>query len=188
MFAPIMISCEEVGEMTERPFCIMEPKTIEKSARLNIANETRNAIEGTVKWALRLPTGEVIKSGEENVAVPELSSVWLDKMDFSDCDELNNYLSYEFYIDQKYVSGGTCLFTAPKHFGFLNPNLTYRMEGNQIFVNADHYAKYVEIEGVDGDLKLSDNFFDINGGEVVVTILDGNATKLRIKSVYDIAN
>ena len=188
MFAPIMISCEEIGEMTQRPFCIMEPKPIEKSVRLNITNETRNVMEGTVKWALRLPTGDIIKSGEEKVAVPELSSLWLNKMDFSDCDELNNYFSYELYIDQTYVSGGTCLFTAPKHFGFLNPNLTYRIDGNQIFVNSANYAKYVEIEGVDGDLKLSDNFFDINGGEVAVTILEGTATKLKIKSVYDIAN
>lgn len=188
MFAPILISCEEVGEMTERPFCIMEPKPIEKSARLNIANETMQAIEGVVTWALRQPSGDVIVSGEETVTVPALTSIWFEKMDFSACDELRNYFSYELKIDDTCVSKGTCLFTAPKHFEFLNPNLSYRIDNNKIYIKAENYAKYVEIEGVDGDLKLSDNYFDMNAEEVVVEIIEGQATKLKLKSVYDIAN
>ena len=41
MFAPVMISCEERGELTERPYCIMEKQEFEKSVRIHVANEPR---------------------------------------------------------------------------------------------------------------------------------------------------
>ena len=42
------------------------------------------------------------------------------------------------------------------------------------------------IEGVDGDLILSDNFFDMEKGEKRVKILKGKATSLTIKSLFDL--
>ena len=47
MFAPVMISCEEVGELSERPYCVAQPAPIEKSARLHVANGARGG-NGTV--------------------------------------------------------------------------------------------------------------------------------------------
>lgn len=187
-FAPVMISCEEVGEMTERPHCIDEPLDIEKSARLNVANETREDIVGIVKWALRNPKAEILRGGQKEVKVPALTSVWIEKIDFTDCDELSNYLSFEFIVNDRVVSCGTCLFTAPKHFAFENPNLTVMRDGNTIVVKASTYAKSVEIDCLEGDIKLSDNYFDINGDEVSVQIIEGNPDKIKVRSVYDIGN
>lgn len=186
-FAPIMISCEEVGEMTERPNCIDEPKEIEKSARLNVANETMNPIKGIVKWALRDAKANVLKSGESEISVPALTSYWLDKMDFSDCNELSNYISYEFYMEGNYVSGGTCLFTAPKHFEFADPKLSASIKGDKITVKAEAYAKSIELSCEKGDMKLSDNYFDMNAGEVTVTIIDGNPEGIKVRSIFDIS-
>ncbi|MBO5210231.1 MAG: glycoside hydrolase family 2 protein [Lachnospiraceae bacterium] len=185
-FAPVMISCEEVGELSERPFCIAQPAPIEKSARLHVANETMEPVSGIVKWELRKPDSSILKSGEEEVTVPALDGIWLEKQDFSAYDELGIYLSYSFIVDGKVVSENTCLFTAPKHFRFENPKLSYRREGNDIIVSALAYAKNVEIQGIDGDVKLSDNFFDMNAGEKRITILEGDAKEFSIKSVYDI--
>ncbi len=185
-FAPIMISCEEVGEMTERPNCVDEPHEIEKSARLSVANETRNPIKGIVKWALRDTKAQILKSGESEIAVPALTSYWLDKLDFTDCNELRNYLSFEFYMDGTYISGGTCLFTAPKHFEFVDPKLQLSINGDTITVKAEAYAKSVELCCVQGDMKLSDNYFDINAGEVKVKILSGNPIGLKARSIFDI--
>ena len=84
------------------------------------------------------------------------------------------------------VSEGTCLFTAPKHFVFKDPELSYRREGNSLFISAQAYAKSVEIRGVDGDVKLSDNFFDMNPGVRRVEILEGDATEFMLRSVYQI--
>ncbi len=186
-FAPIMISCEEVGEMTERPHCIDEPVRIEKSARLNVANETMHpAVKGIVKWALRDPKARILKSGEAELSVPALSSCWLDKLDLSFCEELRNYFSYEFYMDGELVSGGTSLFTAPKHFEFADPGLKVTVNGNAITVKAEAYAKSVELSCEVGDMKLSDNYFDMNAGEATVYILEGNPAGIKVRSVFDI--
>lgn len=185
-FAPVMISCEEVGELSERPFCVAQPAPIEKSARLHVANETTARVDGTVRWSLRKADGGVILEGAREVSVEPLSGLWLEKMDFSDYDELEVYISYSFEKGGEVVSENTTLFTAPKHFRFHDPKLSWRREGNTLVVSAAAYAKNVEIEGVDGDVKLSDNFFDMNPGEKRVEIVAGDAAAFTLKSVYHI--
>ena len=54
-------------------------------------------------------------------------------------------------------------------------------------MKADAYAQKVEIIGVNGDLWLSDNFFDMEAGEHCVEILNGDAESLICRSVWDIA-
>lgn len=44
----------------------------------------------------------------------------------------------------------------------------------------------VHIRNDNDDLILSDNFFDLNGGEKRVKILKGKADGLQVRSVYDI--
>lgn len=185
-FAPVMISCEETGELSERPFCVAQPAPIEKSARLHVANETMESVNGVVRWALRSAAGEVILDGAEEVSVGPLSGEWLSRMDFSSYDELEVYISYSFEQDGVVVSEGTSLFTAPKHFRFQDPGLQLRREGSILIITAQAYAKQVAVEGVDGDVKLSDNFFDMNPGERRVEILEGDATAFTLKSVYQI--
>ena len=47
MFAPVLISCEEKGELSERPIlCAGEKAPIEISARLHVANETKGSCGG----------------------------------------------------------------------------------------------------------------------------------------------
>jgi beta-mannosidase len=118
--------------------------------------------------------------------VEPLSGLWLEKMDFSAYDELEVYISYCFEQDGRMVSEGTSLFTAPKHFPFHDPELTWRREGDALVVTAKAYAKNVEIAGVDGDVKFSDNFFDMNPGEKRVEIVAGDASAFVLKSVYQI--
>ena len=185
-FAPVMISCEETGELSERPFCVAQPKPIEKSARLHVANETMEEVSGLVRWALCRASGEVILDGAEEVSVEPLSGVWLPKMDFSAYDELEVYISYSFEQNGATVSEGTSLFTAPKHFRFQDPELGLRREGNTLIVKARAYAQKVAVEGVDGDVKLSDNFFDMNPGERRIEILEGEASEFTLRSVYQI--
>lgn len=188
MFAPVMISCEETGELSERPFCIAEPAPIEKSARLHVANETLEEVSGFVEWKLCKPDSSVLISGKEAVVIPPLAGVWLDKLDFKEYNEREIHLTYQFLTDGKVVSANSCLFTPPKHYYFENPFLTARQEGNKILVHAAAYAKNVEIQGIDGELKLSDNFFDMEAGTVELEILEGSSTEVSCKSVWDIGN
>ena len=185
-FAPIMISCEETGELSERPFCVSQPAPIVKSARLHVANETFEPVSGLVTWQLRTAKGEILLVGEERVRVEPLSGTWIERHDFSSFNELEVYISYALEVEGKVVSEGTSLFTAPKHFAFEDPKLSYTREGNSLLINAQADAKSVEIQGVDGDVKLSDNFFEMNPGTKRVEILEGEASEFALRSVYQI--
>ena len=61
-----------------------------------------------------------------------------------------------------------------------------KVEGNRITVSASKYAKSVEILNENEDLILSDNYFDLNGDSKTVEIISGDATNLKLRSVYDI--
>lgn len=185
-FAPVMISCEEVGELSERPFCISQPEPIEKSVRLHVANETMQTVKGVAYWQLRRADGEILLEGKEGVTVLPLSGTWLQKHDFSAFDELEVYFSFAFESEGRVVSENTCLFTAPKHFAFEDPELSCTREGNSLLISARTYAKNVEIEGIDGDVRLSDNFFDMNPGTKRVEIMEGDASEFALRSVYQI--
>lgn len=186
MFAPVMISAEENGEINLRPFCIEEPSAIEKSVRLNVSNETINDVSGVVNWKLCLPDSSVIKQGKKEITVPALSAVWLDKEDFSDENELEMNLSYSFEVDGQVVSEGTCIFTAPKHYHFADPDLKFEINGNEITVISSAYAQKIMIDNKEGDLKLSDNYFDMQAGKKTVQIYEGTISDIYVKSVYDI--
>ncbi len=187
-FAPIMISCDEIGETTTRLYACMDPYRYDYStqAQLCVTNETVQDVSGVVKWELRSADSQILQSGSETITVPALTSVWLDNIDFEKTDVLNNYLSYAFEVDGVAVSEGTVLFTAPKHYHFKDPNLRYEIHGKEITVFADAYAKSVEIDSPDSDFILSDNYFDMNAGSKTVTVLEGDINTVTLRSVYDI--
>lgn len=187
MFSPVMISCEEIGEMSERPFCVAEPAPIEKSARLHVANETMREIHGLVEWSLRRPDSSILLKGSCPVRVPALDGVWLEKMDFSEYQEREIHLTYSIVVEGTVVSENTCLFTPPKHYYFQDPHLRWERNGKYITVYADAYAKNVELMGTNGDLWLSDNFFDMEAGSRRVEIIAGDAQMISCRSVYDLA-
>jgi len=219
MFNPVMISCEEHGEIDQRPFCIAERKEpIELSIRLNVCNETMEPIKGVVRWALRDAAGNrvsdmldkacyarakaycVTENGRTEcgfsedgveIEIPALSALWLDKVVFEGIDELSHYVDYSFTVggQEEAVSAGTALFTAPKHFEFIDPELKLSVEGNQITVKAGAFAKSVYIASKSGKkLELSDNFFDLTTGQRTVYLENGEADlgDLMVQSVYDI--
>lgn len=186
-YSPVMISCKETGERTTRQFITMDPSVdYETKAQLCVANETRNEVTGVAAWALRDNTGKVLKEGQTEMTVPALSSVWLEEMDFLKTEVDSTYISFEFRMDGEVVSEGTALFTVPKHFDYLDPELTYEIHGDELTVFTKSYAGYVEIDSPDSDIILSDNYFDINAGSKTVKILEGTPKTIRLRSVYDI--
>jgi len=185
-FAPVMLSCHETGEMTERPSCVMQPEPIKKAARLAVANETLEAVSGVIKWALRDPSAKILISGDFSVSVNALSSLWMYEMDFSDCDELSNYISFELLVDDEITSSGTAIFCMPKHYEFIDPKLKLTRDGEFISVSAESYAKSVEIYSDDEDFVLSDNYFDLNADTKKVKIVRGDPKSLKVRSIYDL--
>lgn len=186
-FAPVMISAEEEGELSQNPkINEYHPAPLEKSFRLNVCNETLRDVTGEVVWALRTPDGAIVRQNQQTLTIPAMSAKWLDKVDCADASLTGHYVSFAFVVDDVALSEGTCIFCAPKHFEFTDPQLTAETHGDTIIVTSHAYAKQVWLESEDADLLLDDNAFDMNPGTKVVRVVRGTAEKVRGRSVWDL--
>lgn len=186
-FAPVMISAEEEGELSQNPkINEYHPAPLEKSFRLNVCNETLRDVTGEVVWALRTPDGAIVRQNQQTLTIPAMSAKWLDKVDCADASLTGHYVSFAFVVDNVAVSEGTCIFCAPKHFEFVDPRLTVETRGDTLVVTSHAYAKQVWLESEDADLLLDDNAFDMNPGTKVVRVVKGTAEKVRVRSVWDL--
>lgn len=186
-FAPVMISAEEEGELSQNPkINEYHPAPLEKSFRLNVCNETLRDVTGEVVWALRAPDGAIVRQNQQTLTIPAMSAKWLDKVDCADASLTGHYVSFAFVVDDVALSEGTCIFCAPKHFEFVDPRLTVEKRGDTLVVTSHAYAKQVWLESEDADLLLDDNAFDMNPGTKVVRVVRGTAEKVRVRSVWDL--
>jgi beta-mannosidase len=185
-FSRLMLSCCEEGLLTQDANVNAEPYEVKKSIQLNVANEMMSDQTVTVCWSLRNQYSDILQEGTQEVTVPALTSIWLDKIEFPNASLRDDYVSYQMLQDGKVISSGSVIFGLPKHYRYADPKLTCRVEGDEIVVTAQAYAKGVEIQNEDEDLLLSDNYFDMDKGEVRVKVLSGNVDTLRLRSVYDI--
>ena len=188
-FQPVMISCHEEGILSQNPNANHQPHVkaaIEKSFRLSVANETKEEKKLTVKWEIRNKNAKVLKEKSIPIKISALTSLWLDKIEVPDIALNDEYLSYHLYDGDSIISEGTVIFSLPKFFHWVDPKLSYKINGDTITVKADSYSKSIEIQNHNQDLLLSDNYFDMNAGEKKVKILSGKPGKLKLRSVWDI--
>lgn len=185
-FAPVMISCQEESWLTQEANMNRQHFQFEKSIHLNVTNETLKDREILVKWYVRNAAAEILREEHAKNQVPALESVWLPKAELPEIDVFTQYVSFEAWENGECVSGGTVIFSYPKYFRYEKPELTCKVEGNQITVSSPVYAKSVEILNEQEDLVLSDNYFDLNGDSRTVEILRGKPEGLKLRSVWDI--
>ena len=115
-----------------------------------------------------------------------MSVLSLDELDFERTDYEKNHIAFELLVDGKTVANGSEVFAQHKYHDYQNPNLKVRIEGDEIVVESDAYAKYVEIYSETEDFLLEDNFFDMEKGERRIKIVEGNPSCVCVRSVYDI--
>ena len=185
-FAPLMISCEEEGLLSQSMNVNEEPFEVKKSIRLNVANESMTERVCEVRWQLRDSEANVLREESSFVTVKPMSALWLEKVELPEARIYEDYVSYELLENGEIVSEGTVLFCPPKHFRFVDPKLAVREEGSEIVGTCEHYAKGIEIRNESDDLILSDNFFDMNGGEKRVRVIEGIPDKIEVRSVWSI--
>ena len=107
-------------------------------ADLHVANETGRVFRGTVCWAFRGPDSSVLREGAFPCEVQPYSGLWLPRLDANDIDPLRIHLSYALLDESgKTVSAGAALFCAPKHYAFMDPQLSLRQEGDSVTVTTD---------------------------------------------------
>lgn len=185
-FAPLMISCEEEGLLSQGRNVNQEPKPVEKSIRLSVANETMKVKQVQVCWQLREADGTVKREEKIDITIPALESYWLDKENLEEALIYEDYVSYQLLYENNIVSEGTVLFCPPKHFHFQDPELLLQVEKGEIIVSAKKFAKNIEIRNAEDNLLLEDNFFDLNGNSRKIKVLSGELIDLSVRSVYNI--
>jgi beta-mannosidase len=189
-FAPILISCQEEGVLTQNTNPNAQPQiksAIKKSFKLSITNETLSDKLLTVQWEIRTAYGDIIgEPTSAQINVNALSAVWFCDLEIPQIKENNEYLSYRVLDHSTVLSEGTTIFSLPKYFHFADPLLTYTVSDDTITVKAAAYARSVEIQNDSQDLILSDNYFDLNADTKTVRIIRGNPAGIKLRSVFDI--
>lgn len=185
-FAPVLLSCEEEGCLTQEMDINAENYHIRKSAVFAVTNESMERQVLDVKWSLRNPESEILEEGTWNVELAPLSVWKSERVSFKNARLRSNYLYYELRRNGECLSYAASLFCPPKHFEFEDPMLKLEVREHTIFVHARKFAKSVEIYSPDSDLILSNNFFDMNAGTREIRIIRGDCMNLKARSVYDI--
>ena len=185
-FAPVLLSCEEEGILTQDTNPNAEPYEVTKSVRFNVSNETMQDRDVTVEWQLRDAFGGVKMYKETKLYVPALSAVWMEKVLLPQAELYSDHVSYILKENGEIIGEGSVIFCQPKYYRFADPQLTVREEGDELIVTAAAYAKDVELLNENEDWVLSDNYFDMEPGVRRIKILRGNAEGVRVRSVCDI--
>lgn len=164
-YAPILLSCLEEDV---------------SAVLLNVSNETRGNVEGTVSWRLRGARSEILTSGSIDISVPALSAKDAAVLNFGDYfltdrDRRTRYLEYALTVGGRDVSHGTALFVRPKTFCFEDPKITVKAEERAEYflltLSAETFAKSVCLDLTEADGKFGDNWFDLHGGEPYEVVL-----------------
>ncbi len=187
-FAPVLLSCEEEGALSSSMNVNEENRRIRKAARFCVTNETRERITGVIRWSLRDASSRIHQQGQYCVEAEPLSVCSFPQMEFPEADMRRWYLSYELWIGDRRVSHGSSLFVPPKHFEFEDPQLEVWQEGEMVCIRSSAFAKGVELGNKDGDLLLSDNYFDMDAGVERVRVIQGSMEGLSVRSIYSLAH
>jgi len=172
---------------------------------LYLINESKKVQRGVINWKLKYNDGRIIDAGEKEIIVEEFSSKLCQSIDFS--KQINSkemlrstYAEFAFISIDDMISEGKVLFVRPKHFSFINPEISLNISENKNFfvvdVSSKSLAKSVELDFVDYDAVFSDNYFDISSGEYKTIYVDksellNNITleefknNIRVRSIYD---
>ncbi|MCR2823021.1 beta-mannosidase [Lederbergia panacisoli] len=188
-YAPILLSIEEEG----------------KTASIHVTNDSLEDIQGRIEWKLCKNTSEVLKEGSVEAKVGKLSAEncieLIFEEDLSKDDMVNTYLEATFVMNGENHSNAVVLFVKPKHFEFLDPQITFDVqeENDQFILSVEAnggLAKYVELDLQKADCKFSDNYFDLSAGDTKkVTIMKDSLSvdvsleelksNLSVRSIYN---
>lgn len=142
----------------------------------------------TVKWELRNNRSEVLRDGGEvEITVPAMDTVWLDTVELPEANMFTDHVHYACYQNGEMISESTVLFSVPKYYDYIDPQLSCRVEGDEIIVSAKAYAKSVEVLNENEDWVLEDNYFDLEADkERRIRIVSGDTNGIHMRSVYNI--
>lgn len=186
-YTPVIISAEETNEFDNRKSVNFERiYKYESKARLVVTSDSLQEFNGQVIWQLKDSFGCTVKEDKIDVSINPQSVKEICNLDFTGIDVNEYHLYYAVIKEGEIISDGNVLFTKPKFYNFKKPKFKVKIKNGYVTIKSNVYAKSVELYSMDSDFILSDNFFDLNGNEKTVKVLDGQVKKLKVRSVYDI--
>ena len=186
-FAPLLLSIED-DEATA-------------TMKVNLTSDLQTPWEGEVHWRLMRVDGEILDSGEMDVAIEKLSSKAIFEKNFSHLslqEKRETVFVTHLVKDGKVIATQLATFVRNKHLQLVNPQLkAYLKDGAEgrvaIELRSEYLARFVELSLDDADVVFSDNYFDVLPGEMVeVTCvkpagwtIDDVARSLTVFSLFD---
>ena len=153
---------------------LLIPKADGGSVSFAISNERRVEFNGFVYYKILDAQNNIVYHGSDDVIVSPMSAIAFEGRDFTDVisgHEKEYYLEYGLREGATVVSKGTLLFVKPKRFAFLDPAIKAQISGvgNNLYMTlqADAFAKDVEISFDGIDALVSENYFDITSSSPV---------------------
>ncbi|WP_411334722.1 beta-mannosidase [Metabacillus indicus] len=189
-YAPVLMSLREDGSDVE----------------IHVTNDSLSKINARIEWKLRINNSKILAQGSVQTEVDHLFAKQCEKLSLgeflSEENKRKTYLECTLFVNGEQTTVTTLMFTKPKHFIFLNPELTYdvseRTDAYEINVSSQAFAKFVEVDLKTADCKFSDNYFDLSSGDSkTITVkkeslserlsLNAFKDKLQLRSVYHIS-
>lgn len=189
-YAPVLMSLREEGSDVE----------------IHVTNDSLSTIEAHIEWKLRKNNSEILAQGTVQSEVNNLSAKQCEKLSLGEWiteeNKRDTYLECTLFVNGEQKTVSTLMFAKPKHFSFLNPELTYDVNEKantyEINITSKAFAKFIEMDLKNADCKFNDNYFDLSAGDVrTITVkketlsenlsLESFTDQLQLRSVYDIA-
>lgn len=166
---------------------------------VNVANETLSDFKGYIKVGVVKNDFTVIFEDTRDISVASLTSNDVAAYGSDLIDSSRDTFFYcELYNENgEILARNTELGVKPKHFKFLNPNISVSVKKENgvayISVKASAFTKNVEVSLKNHDITLSDNYFDLISDTPYTIFAKTDLTEKEIleeisfMSVYDIA-
>ena len=180
-YAPILLSLEEDKENSK--------------LKVNVNNETLSSINGNVEIKAMKLDGEILWTDVIPVCVSSLSAKYIKEYSFNleKKEKHDYYVDARLKIDGNEVSNNYACFALDKHLLLRKPNINIELFNNEsryeLHISSDVVTKYVEIEIIDLDINISDNFFNLIPYEKKIITFDSldevTLDMIKVKSLYD---
>jgi len=189
-YSPVLMSLREEGSDVE----------------IYVTNDSLSTIDALIEWKLRKNNSEILTQGTVRSEVNNLSAKQCEKLSIGEWiteeHKRDTYLECTLFVNGEQTTVTTLMFAKPKHFTFLNPELTYNVNETantfEIDISSKAFAKFIEMDLKNADCKFNDNYFDLSAGDIrTITVkketlsenlsLESFKDQLQLRSVYDIA-
>lgn len=159
-----------------------------------LINDSTHTINAELKTQLKNTKGEVLYTTSKQLTIASNSSLPVDSLSESLIKpySLNDtYWHCELIHHNKPIAYKNFYFVKPKDLKLHKPTIKITKTKHSLILKSDVLVKDLYLYGLDGDLKLSDNYFDLEAGkqkEIYFQEPIKNTSAIKYLSLFDTMN